>query len=192
MRLIWRLGWRAVHVGKINYKPRSISDSLVFQRKCLTRVFFMKYNKWNSFYSNFVFYIICPGRISGVASHGHGASSLSLWGEEWLVLGCHYKSIMWHLYKQHERSSVFIINAHQASAMARWEDSLDLLSALETNQAAMQGVLGGAAARWFSSTGAMLLTGTSKHGHVWNPCVGPPVCCTVGNQLQPLTIFIFS
>lgn len=139
MRFIWRLGWRAVHVGKINYKPRSISDSLVFQRTCLMRVFFMKYNKWNSFYSNFVFYIICPGRISGVASHGHGVSSLSLWGEGWLGLGCHYKSIMWHLYKQHERSSAFIISAHQASAMARWEDSLDLLSPLETNQAAMQG-----------------------------------------------------
>lgn len=40
----------------------------------------MKYNKCNSYYSNFGLYIISPGKISGVASHGYGASSLSLRG----------------------------------------------------------------------------------------------------------------
>lgn len=39
---------------------------------------FMKYNKCNSYYSNFGLYIISPGKISGVASRGYGASSLSL------------------------------------------------------------------------------------------------------------------
>lgn len=38
----------------------------------------MKYNKCNSYHSNFGLYITSPGKISGVASHGHGASSLSL------------------------------------------------------------------------------------------------------------------
>ena len=34
----------------------------------------MKYNKCDPYYSDFGLYIISPGKISGIASHGHGAS----------------------------------------------------------------------------------------------------------------------
>lgn len=156
----------------------------------------MKYNKYNSFYSNFGFYIISPGRISGVASHGHGAGSLSLWGEEWLVLGCHYKSIMRHLYKQHERRSVFIINAHQASAMAQVRGQSDPVAHTGNQQstpARNPQEVPSADGRWHSSSTAQCWWHrTSKHGNVWKPQVWPAVCHTAGNQLQPLNIFILS
>lgn len=154
---------------KINYKSRSISDSLVFHRRSLMRVFFMKYNKCHSFYSDSGFYITSPGRISGVASHGHGASSLSLWGEEWLVLGCHYKSIMQHLCKSHERSLESIINTHQAPAMAQVRGQSDSGAPTADQQSTRarnpwRVLLRGGSAQllqcWWQ--------GTSKHGHVWD------------------------
>lgn len=122
----------------------------------------MKYNKCNSFYRYFDFYIISPGRISGVASHSHGVSSLSLQGEEWLVLGCHCK---WHLCKWHERSLVFVINIHQASAMAQVRGQSDPAAPWKTNEAPWGMPLGGGSAALLQCW----LQGTCKHGHVWNP-----------------------
>lgn len=194
MRLIRRLEWRAVHAGKINYKSGSISDSLVFHRKYLMRAFLMKYNTCHSFYSNFGVHIISPGRISGVASHGHGASSSSLWGEEWLVLGCHYKSIMQHLCKWNERSLVFITNAHQASAMAQVRGQSDPVAPTGDQQSTRARnpwrvlLWGGGSAQLLHCW----VQGTSKQEPVWNTHVWPAQCHTVGNQLQPLKIFILS
>lgn len=157
----------------------------------------MKYNKYNSFYSNFGFYIISPGRISGVASHGHGASSLSLWVEEWLVLGCHYKSIMWHLYKEHERRSVFITNAHQASAMAQVRGESDPVAHAGNQQSTParnpQG-LPSATGRWHSSSTAQCWW---RDIQAWACLKHPGLTCSVSHcwkppLLQPLKIFILS
>lgn len=51
--------------------------------------------------------------------------ALCPWGKEWLVLTFHYKSIMWHLYKQHERSVLSLVHIRSLLLLPRlrWEDS---------------------------------------------------------------------